>query len=146
MVPDDLSLYQLAPAAIGGSPLPYVQRLIAGAPKELRGPGQWLTRLSLVVLPDLTMALAGTVHDTTPLLDTHRSEPVTVAEMTEEGFSDAPACENSGPWVLVLSGLGFFSGNLDAAPGCTHQNPSIWPTWDVERRPTPTIGTLRAAH
>lgn len=128
---DDLNLYRLAPAATSGSLLRRVQRLAGRAPMRPPGPGQWLAGVALLVLPILTMALAGKVHDMTPLLGTYRAEPVTVTELSEVGFSDALACENSGPWVLVFSDLGFFSGNVDAAPGCTYQSPFATSSWTV---------------
>lgn len=129
---DDMNLYRLAPAVTGGSLLRRVQRLLGQVPSRATGPGQWLAGISLVVLPVLTMALARTAHDSTAILGTYRAEAVSLSELTGEGFSEALACENSGPWVLVFSDLGFFSGNVDAAPGCTYQNPFATSSWTIE--------------
>lgn len=128
---DDHNIYRLAPAATGGSLLKRVQRLAGKAVQGPPEPNQWMVGAALIVLPLLAIALATSEKVSQELLGTYRSGPISVAELVGEGFSPSVACENSGPWLLIFSERGFFSGNVDADPGCTYQSPFVTGSWSV---------------
>lgn len=59
------------------------------------------------------------------------TEAFTVAELTRQGFTQAAACESSGPWLIVFSEKGFFSGNILSEEGCKYQNPFETGSWQL---------------
>ncbi len=127
---DDLRLSRLAPAATGGSLLRRLQRLAGKAAlPQTTSPAQWTVGLLLILAPLLSFSFVSAKERQPALLGTYTTAPFTVAELTGHGFTPAAACENSGPWLMVFSERGFFSGNVDAEAGCTYQNPFVTGSW-----------------
>jgi hypothetical protein len=128
---DDMHLCQLAPAATGGSLLKRIERLANKALPQTPNPVQWTAGLVLILAPLLSISFVRANQDQPVLLGTFVTAPFSVAELTREGFSHAVACESSGPWMMVLSESGFFSGNILSEEGCTYQNPFVTGSWRV---------------
>lgn len=127
---EDMRLFRLAPAATGGSLISRIQRLAGKAVlPQTTSPAQWTVGLALILAPLLAFTFANAGQRQPALLGTYRTEPFTVAELTQHGFTPAAACENSGPWLMVFSERGFFSGNFLSEKGCTYQNPFVTGSW-----------------
>ncbi len=131
---DDLRLTQLAPAATGGSLLKRIERLMGKALPHWPEPAQWTAGLALFLAPLLVLSFASAGQDKPSLLGTYSAGPFTVFELTQHGFTPVAACEHSGPWLIVFSERGFFSGNVDAEAGCTYQNPFVTGSWRLSGR------------
>ena len=128
---DDMRLHQLAPAATGGSLLKRIGRLAGKALPETPDPAQWLVGLVLILAPLLAFSFASAGQRQPALLGTFTTEAFTVEELTQQGFSPSAACESAGPWLIVFSEKGFFSGNFLSEEGCKYQNPFVTGSWRV---------------
>lgn len=127
---DNTRLQHLAPAATGGSLLRRIQRLAGRAAlPQTTSPTQWIVGLALILVPLLSFSFVRAGQRPPDLLGTYTTEAFTVAELTRQGFSPAVACESSGPWMIVFSEKGFFSGNVLSEEGCTYQNPFVTGSW-----------------
>jgi bla regulator protein blaR1 len=131
---DDLRLEHLAPAATGGSLVGRIRRLAGKTLPGTPDPTQWTVGLVLILVPVLTFTLASANQPQPSLLGTYVTEPFTVEELTRQGFSPTAACENSGPWLMVFSESGFFSGNFLSEEGCEYQNPFVTGSWRLSGR------------
>ncbi len=126
---DTTRLQHLAPAATGGSLLKRIQRLADKAVPQTPNPTQWTAGLVLLLVPLLSVSCVQAGQRPPDLLGTYVTEAFTVAELTGQGFTQAAACENAGPWMIVLSEKGFFSGNVLSEAGCTYHNPFVTGSW-----------------
>lgn len=126
---DDMRLCHLAPAATGGSLLKRLERLAGKALPQTTSPTQWTVGLALILVPLLSFSFVSAGQRRPELLGTYLTAPFTVEELTQQGFSPAAACESAGPWLMVFSEKGFFSGNILSETGCKYQNPFVTGSW-----------------
>jgi hypothetical protein len=90
---------------------------------------QWVVGLVLILVPLFGFTVVQAAHQEPAVLGTFVTAPFTVAELTQQGFSHDTACESSGPWLMVFSEKGFFSGNILSEEGCTYQTPFVPGSW-----------------
>ncbi|CAA9301756.1 MAG: Regulatory sensor-transducer, BlaR1/MecR1 family [uncultured Chloroflexia bacterium] len=134
---DNTRLQHLVPAATGGSLLKRIRRLADKAVPQTPNPTQWTAGLVLILVPLLSVSYVQAGQRKPDLLGTYTTEAFTVAELKRQGFTQAAACESSGPWMIVFSEKGFFSGNTVSEEGCKYQNPFVTGSWRLSGRRLP---------